>query len=80
MLRRRGHDFTRNRGEIFKPFSQWGKSKCLRENPYICQLPILPFVPSHLEVGWGKLMHGDGKSMGVKIRIWEATHFWKTCF
>ena len=59
---------------------QWGKSKCLWENPSNCQLPFLSFSPIiyfcqnvvELVITW------NGKSMG-KNSNWVETHFWKTC-
>ena len=47
--------FPKDKGGIFKPLGQWGKSKCQRENPSNCQLPFLSYSPNHLlllEVGW----------------------------
>ena len=59
---------------------QWGKAKCLWENPSSCQLPFFSFSPIiyfcqnvvELVIAW------NGKSMG-KNSNWAETHFWKTC-
>ena len=60
---------------------QWGKAKCLWENPSSCQLPFLYFSPIiyfcqnvvELVIAW------NGKSMGNQIRIGQRTIFGKTC-
>ena len=80
---RRGHDFLRIRGGIFKPLGQWGKSKCQRENPSNCQLPIFSFVPNHLilpEIVWVSYCMRMGKVWESEIRIWGSIHFWENVF
>ena len=57
---------------------QWGKAKCLRENPSNCQLPFLSFSPIiyfcqnvvELVIAW------NGKSMG-KNSNWAENHFFE---
>ena len=56
---------------------QWGKAKCLGENPSNCQLPFLSFSPIiyfwqnvvELVIAW------NGKSMGNQIRVGQRPIF-----
>ena len=58
---------------------QWGKAKCLWEDPSSCQLPFLSFSPIiyfcqnvvELVIAW------NGKSMGNQIRIGQRPIFGK---
>ena len=70
-------------GVIIKPFSQWRKAKCQRENPSNCQLPFLSHSPNHLilpEIGWVSYCMRMGKVWKLEIRIWGSTHFWEKRF
>ena len=81
MLKRWGHDFTRNReGDSYSNLEPMGKIQMSKVKPIkLSTTPFCPFVPSHLKVveevislGWER--HGG------QIRIWEVTYFWKVCF
>ena len=60
---------------------QWGKAKCLWENPSSCQLPFLSFSPIiyfcqnvvELVIAW------MGRVWATKNLNWAENHFWKTC-
>ena len=80
MLKRWGHDFTRNKeGELFN-LEPLGKLQMSKVKPIewsttpfclLCQVTSR-LVEKVISLGWGRY--------GGQIRIWEVTHFWKVCF
>ena len=81
MLNIWGHDFIRNReGEIFKPLSQWRKSKCQRGKPIKMSTNHFVFCTQSSRSWLRKLFPWDGKGMEVKFEFGKSHIFGKHIF
>ena len=81
MLKRWGHDFTRNReGEISKPLGQWGKRQMSMREPIKLSTTLCVFYAQSFKVGEGSYCLGDGKGMEVKFEFGKSPIFGKHVF